>query len=549
MSVPGLTSERIGALLAVVALVLLGLSLVALPRAYVRVYQVWQVSRPASSRLMRLFGVSIAIGAALRWIVAPLWIVTVFIGYRLTQQALELLPVSHYGIGSTALYHALFAVMPRDHASLMRVNSVLGVLALPLFATFAARMLDDRRAGAIFAMLVAITPLFIKNDNSDANHVPCLLWMFGGLVLWEEALETGGKRALAGSVVLLALAGIARPEMPALVPVVVALVTLGVGPLKARLKVRGLAVVVVVWALFVLAQILHVSQAIGTLKSRESLVGFNWQTLAEAPSMLLLKNAVLRPNLYPVALLAFAGFALVRPVRRRRHAAVGLLAVASLAIYSVDVSWANMARVHVPGALFVTMLAASGISRAIEVVRSFWSRIVVVAFVAVSALPSALLLWAPTNEQAEEELIRASLKELPAGRFTLVRIGADDHDRSRTTGFTHYHFPDYLVVHPARDGLVLPIRAWEDRPNFDAPAYFYAGVRCYASMRPEGAPPPSGDNLQAPCARMAERFTLEPVVERAIPNRGDVWLDYYGDSPTLRLGLYRIRPRAPPSKP
>jgi hypothetical protein len=36
---------------------------------------------------------------------------------------------------------------------------------------------------------------------------------------------------------------------------------------------------------------------------------------------------------------------------------------------------------------------------------------------------------------------------------------------------------------------------------------------------------------------------LEPVFERVIPNRGDVWLEYYGDAPTLKVGLYRIRPR------
>jgi hypothetical protein len=42
---------------------------------------------------------------------------------------------------------------------------------------------------------------------------------------------------------------------------------------------------------------------------------------------------------------------------------------------------------------------------------------------------------------------------------------------------------------------------------------------------------------------MRRDFLLEPVIEEEVPNRGDVWLDYYGDSPTLRLGLYRIRPR------
>lgn len=542
----GLSSARLGALQAIVALVLLALSLVALPRAYLRAYRVW---RPAPAPERCLLGASIALGAALRWIVAPLWIVTVFIGYRMTQQAIELLPVSHYGIGATALYHALLTVLPRDHLSILRANSVLGVLSLPLFATFAARMLDDRRAGAVTALLVALVPLFIKNDASDANHVPCLLWLFAGLVLWEEALDTDRAIPLAASVVLLALAAIARPEMPVLVPLVVALVTAGLGPREAQSDARRpralvLVIAALAWAAFVLPQILHVASAIGALQSRSSLEGFSVNRLVDAPAMLITKNAVLRPNLYPVVLLAFAAFALLGPSRRRPHVALALLAVASLAIYSIDICWANMARVHVPGALFVTILAASGIARAWGAFRALAPRAIGALLLVASAVPTAILLWAPTNEQAEEELIRASLAKLPAGQFTLVLIGADDQDKSRSTGFTHYHFPTYLLSGPGRSALVLPVSAWEARPNFDVPAYFYAGVRCYASMRPEGTPPPPGNNLQAPCARMAERFDLEPVLERVIPNRGDVWIDYYGDSPTLDLGLYRIRPRA-----
>jgi len=44
---------------------------------------------------------------------------------------------------------------------------------------------------------------------------------------------------------------------------------------------------------------------------------------------------------------------------------------------------------------------------------------------------------------------------------------------------------------------------------------------------------------------MRERFTLDPVIETTTPNRGDVWLEYYGDASQFRLGLYRIRARRP----
>ena len=52
--------------------------------------------------------------------------------------------------------------------------------------------------------------------------------------------------------------------------------------------------------------------------------------------------------------------------------------------------------------------------------------------------------------------------------------------------------------------------------------------------------------IKPACRKMRERFTLEPVLEKALQNRGDVWLEYYGDAPVLPLGLYRIRP---PSRP
>ena len=73
-----------------------------------------------------------------------------------------------------------------------------------------------------------------------------------------------------------------------------------------------------------------------------------------------------------------------------------------------------------------------------------------------------------------------------------------------------------------------------DDPDFTAPAFFYLGVRCYAEFRPETSPVPRGENLQPACARVRDRVLLEPVIERVVPNRGNLWLDYYGDAPTLR---------------
>jgi CRISPR/Cas system endoribonuclease Cas6 (RAMP superfamily) len=122
----------------------------------------------------------------------------------------------------------------------------------------------------------------------------------------------------------------------------------------------------------------------------------------------------------------------------------------------------------------------------------------------------------------------------------------DRADRDKSSGgsdFTHHHFPDYLARPPVGPGRVSSIRDFVADPDLTQPSFFYLGMRCYAEFRTVDTPPPHGEALQPACARMRERFVLEPVVETLVPNRGDVWLEYYGDAPELRMGLYRIRAR------
>ena len=541
-----MNGETLSNLRALVALLLLGVSLPCLAQAYARALALWRGEADAVSR--RLVAASVGAAAVLRWLVAPKWIVTMFIGYLLTEQAIELSAASHYGMGSLALYHALFAVFPHDHRTLLWINAVVGVLTLPLAATFAARYLRSPRAGAVFAVLVALVPLFIKNDDSDANHVPCLWWMFGALVLWEEHLATGEPRALAAAVPLLALAAVSRPEMPVLLPVLLGLLTFGLAPPRGRVFTRGVLAAAVVAALLVAPHVLHVAGAVSALEDRDSLPGLGSSGLLRFALPLLTLDTVLTPSLYPVALpfLALAGLGLAERRDRFPRALLAVAAVLTVAVYSVDLCRANMARVHVPGALLVTMLAAAGFTALWDRARHPALRAALVLATAASAVPTALALWAPTNEQAEEDFLREALTRLPDGPYTLARMGASDRRRTASQGdFTHLHFPDYLVRPPTGRGRVSSLRDWTEQPDWDAPAFFYQGVRCYAEFRPPGTPPPHGEDLQPACARLRESFTLEPVIEKVVKNRGDVWMEYYGDAPELRLGLYRIRPRVP----
>lgn len=533
--------ELLSNLRALIALVLLGVSFPALGLAYGRAWRLW--AHDGTSKRMVLGATAAA--AVLRWLIAPKQIVTMYIGYLLTEQAITLSASSHYGMGSLALYHTLFALFPRDHQVLLWTNAVVGVLTLPLAAAFAGRLLRDARAGAAFALLVAFTPLFVRNDTSDANHVPALWWLMGGLVLWDEFLETGRRPALVAATALLALAANGRPEMPLLVPSLLVLFTVALWPPRARLVRPAVFGAAAVAAVLVLPHALHVVNAAIALDEQDSLPGTGAGGLVRAARSLLLQDTVLTPSLYPVALVALALLGLLAPPpgARRARLAIAGAAVLWLGVSGLDLCRANMARVHVPGALLVTMLAGAGAAYVWRRVPGVGGRGALVLAVVLAALPTARTLWAPTNEQAEEDFIRRALSQLPATPYTLVRMDRADRNRaSPGSDFTHHHFPDYLVRPPRGPGQVSSIHDWFAQPDTARPAFFYLGTRCYAEFRPADAPRPSGDALQPACERLLREAKLQPVLEAVVPNRGDVWLEYYGDAPTLRLGLYQLAP-------
>ena len=83
------------------------------------------------------------------------------------------------------------------------------------------------------------------------------------------------------------------------------------------------------------------------------------------------------------------------------------------------------------------------------------------------------------------------------------------------------------------------IEGWEETRTREIPAYFLRSMRCYAEFRPSETEPARGENLREPCRRMLD-LQLRTVFEREVPNRGNIWINYYGDTPTLTLGLYEI---------
>ncbi|MGB0590671.1 MAG: hypothetical protein ACPGU1_13415 [Myxococcota bacterium] len=525
-----------------IALVLLGLSMVCLPVAY-RV--AWQ---RLSHGERRWIAGAMVVGAVLRWLVAPSFLAMIFIGYKQTEHALTLLPLSHYGVGATAFYHALFGVLPSpDHRTMIAINATVGVLTLPLLGAWAGRLLRDGRAGVIAAWLVALTPLFIRNDVSEANNVPTLWWFIASMVLLDAWARSGRLSLLAAATPLLTLAAIARPEMPLLIALALPLFAIASGWPAARFKpTLALVSAALVIIALTLPHVAHILNAMDTLSDRASLPGLKLEEVSRLPRMVLWeRNVTLRPDLFPIAVSALGLIALLLGRGQRiKLGALTLAALISLTLYVVDLDEANIARVQVPGALFITLLGASG---AAQMWRARWCpqllARVPIAVALASAIPTASALWAPANEHTEEALIQEASAALPTDApFTLLRLGEGDRrDRGQDSRFTHYHFPDYLFRPPTNDGVLRSLNDFIDEPEFGVATYFFQGMRCYAEFRSPGVPAPLDDDMHPACAAIHERFELEPVFERDVENYGDVWIRYYGGATSLRVGLYRVQ--------
>ena len=524
----------------VIALVLLGLSLVCLPAAYVASWRAF-----AAHERRWLLG-ALGVGAIARWILAPHLLAMIFIGYKQTEHALSLLPLSHYGVGATALYHAVFGLGPApDHQTMLMTNVIIGVLTLPLIAALAARVLQDARAGLIAVWLVALTPLFIRNDASEANIVPTLWWLTGGLVLLDRWATTGRKSLLAGSIPLLALAAMARPEMPLMLAVLIPLT--GVAARWPLTRFRRPGLVLLAGGLLVLLatpHMVHTLNAMSVLEGRKSLPGL--AELYALPQLLFWEgNVALRPDLFP---LGISVCALIGLVLLPRRAAIALLvgALFALGLYVVDLDEANIARVQVPGALLVTLLAAGGLGRLWPLgPRPGHLALGALTLTLLSAWPTSTALWAPANEHTEEALIEEMTEALPGGPFTLIRLSERDRrQRGSDSRFTHFHFPDYRFRPPQRDGVLRSAGDFLDSPGLEVPTFFFHGMRCYAEFRSKGVAAPEGDDLHPTCARMHDSFVMTAIFERDVTNHGDVWIRYYGSAETLKVGLYQVvRPR------
>ena len=498
------------------------------------------------------FGVlaAVVVAVVVRWALAPLRLVVLYMGYQFTAQELTLQPLPRYGAAVAAFHHVLLDAFAADHLTLLHAHSLIGVLMVPLVAALVQAYARRPGAAVAAALLWGLVPAFIAHDSSEANTVPLLLWLVCGLLLWLDALERGGALSLVAAAGLLALAAVGRPEFPLLVPAAVLALALGRGR-RSHIAVWTAFPLVVAGLLLAIPHLVHVSESAALLAARDSLPMRNSMLGAS-------RVGVLDGSLYPLALVPFAVASVVLPGARR--AAAYLLAVATLGtvLTWVDLDPANILRVQVPGALFYALAVALGMSSAGVLARrragnprarALFAGVAALGL-ALSVIPCLPAAFARTNEDEEEAFLREALRALPAGDVQLVRLGYGDVQSTLSGSPVHLYFPDYLFAPAGSGRTVRDLADWLRSPSHPA-AYLYLGTRCYTPEHPfPGSTAPDVVPLRDACREIKDHHTSGVVLERIVESHGDPKrTGFYGTAVgvPVRLGLYRLR--APATTP
>lgn len=473
----------------------------------------------------------LTLGAALR-LLLPGRLIEMGIGYQLVRFA-DTLALPRYGAGTTTLHHLVSRVAGADHHTMLWTHALLGAATLPVAAAYGKRLLADagaqsERAATTFAAALALTPVLLRSDLTESNLVPVLWALWAALLAWRELR---GPARVVVSAAGLAYAGLSRPEMIAVAP------ALWLALERPWRTPRAAALVAGLVALALAPQIAFVTHVIGFETAEQSLhltKGLSLDRLLGA----IWRNGVFDPRVTPLAVPVLALAALCF-ASARRHVALWLLGgLAWLYVYAVDLSGASIPRLHVVGVIPFSLAAALGAGW-LTARRPALGHLALAAWV-LSAVPTALVLWAPTNEDADQALFERAAALLPADApFTLALLASTDAPDA-PGHFTHRHAPTYL--YPTAD--VVPLAALVRALGDDAaPTYFLQTTGCYAEI---GRKDSGESGLLDACAAIHSHFRLDPIFVDEIPNRGNPVhqeLGYYGPDPRYEVGLWRVHPR------
>ncbi|MBI5609730.1 MAG: hypothetical protein HY902_12730 [Deltaproteobacteria bacterium] len=489
-------------------------------------------------------------GAALR-LAVPVRLVMIFSAYRLTEDAATLTHVPRAGAAPTLLYRLVFAVLVADHRVLVAVNTACALLTLPLLVALYARFRPPKGAVATAAGLLALLPVLVLDARTESHLLPAMLWLSAGLLLLDQGLQGGLRRDLLGSVALLTLAAMSRPELTAMTPLLAAVVAWwrkahGDGQVSRT----AVAVAAALGLLLIVPHLLHLRYALAVEQEGGSLPPVDASFVLGLPLRWLSLALPLQPDLFPAGLTALALWAAVAPGRERRFL-LGLLLAAALwmALTLIDLPRTSVPRLHAPAAVLVAFVAAWQVGRwlsdAAVAAKGRQKAAVALGICALSAVPSAWALSARSNEDETEDFLTAAIAQLPARDACVVALAMGDPPPPHRT---QRAFPAYLLRPPHRDAQLYSFTQWRalGEPVCAGGTFLVVDHRCYAMHaqgRQQGAATTdaTGPNgMLGACRALMERHPWRKVLERDVPNRGDNEYGYYAAVPSFRLGLYGL---------
>ncbi len=471
---------------------------------------------------------AIFLGAfALRALV-PHRLVSVYFGYEYFAQAVYLDSLPRYGPASTALWGQLLGTVLRDHAWILWLQACMGALTVAFWSIWLTLARQSQRAGWLFGLIFAASPVILRDHVSESLHV-------GALLALAVACVAGLRQQVWLAALSLALSGLFRFDVT-----ILALLTWLLLAYIARTPVRNWRAPAMVFGA-ITAWVIHAAW----LRMLDDSTAGNLEQLPvllrHLPELLVKQNALLRADWVPIGLwlsaLIWLALGKARETITHRWLLLVPLAVLWLLPYYADFNPTSLPRLQMPAITCFMLCAAALMDQLGQMPRgNVWLSACLIAWL-VSATPTLSTSFRLTNAHIEDDLLREARASLPKdAAFVLV---------TRTYAETpsadlHLHLPTYLFGLPGGNGLVVSASAYlaaRDRGQHPLlPTYFLRSVRCYASTKGQ-----VHTQEHAACTRLAALKGTTTIFERDQANFGDeATFDYYGNVKQLRVGLYKL---------